>query len=221
MNYTSILIFIFPFFLSAQEIPKTYSRGSIDIFLGLDYSGAYTIYEEGSPNVFFRLNQFADYKGGLGRRVGVNFNSHIGKDFVIKYGFNAVKHKLHLPFGTGDDVPFIDMFFIETPFVIRRKMEVRKWSPYLEFGLAPTFYLMTNFSQRDPSLLFEKLEEKINKVNLSIIFAGGFNYTINYEWETFFQPTYRLHLKGIETNQVDGNIHFYSIGLECGLRKLF
>jgi len=221
MKITSLIFFIFPLFLSAQEIEKKKYRGSIDIIAGFDYCHYHENFTEfKSHNGLFRLNQWTFVNGGLGLRSGVNFNTRISEDFIFKLGANVNTHKLQhdddFDFQTDASIKFL---FLEFPVLIRREMEDRKLSPYLEFGAAPIFFVSSKEESSLASSSLEVLRDNINVLDFVLIISGGFNYNFAKLWDVYFQPAYRYHIVGIESS-IDSKSHLYNIGLEVGLRYL-
>jgi len=169
------------------------------------------------------LNESSGLESGLGLRFGFHYNNRIGQDFLLKAGLNLSSHKLRINRDYRDDIIIrssLDIIFLEIPIVIRREMETRTFSPYIEFGIAPTFKLKTLHKSNAEMTVFDVYESEMNRVDFVLIIAGGFNYDLNEEWIVFFQPTYRFHLNGIQLAR-DLKAIFFNLGLEVGMRKLF
>jgi len=222
MKIASIILFLFPLFLFSQEIENPNNKGSIAVLFGIDYCHYFRNHEEIKTYTgLLKLNQFSNTKGALGWRIGMNFNARISQDYLLNFGSNFNVHQLKISSDfdyEGDSS--IKFIFIEFPVILRREMEDRKLSPYLEFGIAPVVFLSLEEDFEYGYSSLDSFKDQMNPVDFAVILAGGFNYNFNKNKEVYFQPTYRYHIIGIESFK-DSKDHFYNFGLEVGFRSLF
>lgn len=226
------------FLLSLPILAFSQRNTSIDFITGIDYS-----YRSLSGNSIIEEIRSGE-TGKMNWRVGFNYNKRISEHLYIKAGLRFASVGYHgenrnLRFGneqdgTGTWIPdpslatelqvTYDYWFIEIPVVGRYEFNNRKISPFVEFGIAPSYYLTTRIHQvtnLEQETNFQRGfgNSDYNKIHVVGVLAIGLNYTPNENFQFFAQPTFRYHFSTLVNTPLKE--HLYNIGLELGARKFF
>lgn len=217
------------------------NNSSVDFVMGIDYS--YRLITSSDENHQSLIKGRKSEEAKLGWQFGFNYNKKINNHFYLKTGLRidrkGYKSKLFsdLQFGskydpsTGQvnpDFPGIeslqteyDYFFIEVPIVGRYILKNSKLSPYVELGLAPAWLIQSRSISiiNGSKTIRDAQNEPINKFQIVGLFSFGVNYSINTKFQLFAQPNFRYHI----TKAFDApiNEHFWKLGIEMGIRKMF
>lgn len=207
--------------LQAQE------KFSLDLFVAPDYTSYYDNHDNNHFGSILKLNQnWKPYRGGMGWRFGVSYSKRLNDDYLLRLGstliYSSMANTNEWDYFQNEKIEF---WYLDFPFTIRREMEERVLSPFLEAGIAPSIYLGSRRSilhegQQHFSGHGEEYSELMPKLHLIMILSGGFNYQLNEKFKMFFQPSFRYQLNGIEFS-TDYKEHLYGFGLEVGIRKMY
>ncbi|WP_238749361.1 outer membrane beta-barrel protein [Neolewinella maritima] len=236
---TVCLLFLLP------QLSIGQASSSVDLVLGLDYT--YRSLRVGDvPDILkdFTVVRNREEAPQLQWRAGVNYNRRLGSRFHLRTGirlanvgyrgqkFTDLRWGSEFS-GNGQYVPDPSLphesrssysyWFIEVPLVGRYAFSGRRFSPFVELGLAPSVYLTTRTRtvtdldkfteyQRDPSSEF-------NKVHIVGLITFGTNYTLTDRLQLYAQPTARYHLTSLYDAPIQEQL--FSVGLELGVRRLF
>lgn len=189
----------------------------------------------------FRNN---DESGKLNVRFGFNFNKRVSEKIFFKTGLRFASFgykgngKTNLRWGnqqTGgvfnptlpgefsDTLQFIDNFlFLEVPLIARFEFSQKKFTPFVEFGLAPSLYLKSRNKLviNSETIIVEGDEDlyDYNKIHFVGVLSFGGNYNLTEGLQLFAQPTFRYHLTRL-VKDVPIKENLWTVGLELGLRK--
>lgn len=228
------------FCLSAQ------SNSSVNIIAGVDYTYRHI---RGTNPISETLKQTRNSeKGNVNWRFGLDYNHRLSSRFFLKTGVRLMSLGHHeeinfsnlrwglqhdgnggynstIPSGEdfGDHKISNDYWFLELPLVVRYEFSNKKFTPYVEAGLAPAYFLVHRRvsklgTEREVTMSrAEDTEIPVQRIQLESIVAFGFNYNIKESIQLFGQPTFRYHLTKMWTT--DLKEHLWSAGLEVGVRK--
>lgn len=216
---------------------------SIDFIGSLDYAGfteQSTMFTNGSGDIIPNTGQ----KGIYTYRVGANFNFRIFEKVMFKTGFryanlgdNFYMNDLRWPSQVGgngfDPDPSLPTYinlitkhsYIEVPLIMRYEINNKKFSPFIEFGLAPHLYInsrsisKTNLGSNSQIINYPEFTTGFNELQLAAVVSFGANYNMSEAIQVFLQPTLRYHINKIIDNP--NAFRYYSVGIEFGVRKMF
>ncbi len=111
------------------------------------------------------------------------------------------------------------MPLFETPILLRYEIPKRRFSYFIEFGLAPSLS-MTTSANYSPKIDANKWDEADFLNNPKMQWASfstiGVNYILNENFQTFLQPSFRYHLTTLNDTRIKENL--YSLSLDFGMR---
>jgi len=195
-------------------------NGSFDFSAGIDYSYVLLVNDDIDPSSFFSLGASDRLKGGMGYKVSIAINSNLNEDSYLKFGMKWSEHRMikYSERVLGEKTKLYKFNFLEFPIAVRRDMQQRHFSPYVEFEISPIIFLNTEskFLEREIEASNE-YEGNMNAVDMSASIAGGYNLKFKERWAMFYQVSYRIHLVGIDL-QFASKHHFYNFGFETGFR---
>lgn len=221
---------------------------SIDIVGGTDY--AYrtmhlSIDEAIYTSIIERRN--ADETAKLNWRCGVTYNISVADNLYFKsgahvsrFGYNGSALSAGLKFPnqhdgdggfdpdaySGESSSFsIDYhyFFVEMPMIARYEMPIGKFSTFLELGLVPSAFLISQSTvstdlgatnDANPAV-----DTRFNRLHLFSLVSVGVNYDVTKAIQLFTQPVVRYDLVALSNARIKE--HLYSLGLEFGARRMF
>ncbi len=239
--FTGLSFLLLPLFCMCQI------NTSLDFIAGVDLGYRNLRVSNDDPNsggMLVSRSRNNNEIGNLNLRFGFNFNKRISNQIVFKTGvrFASVgykrKKKDDLIFGSeiidqfnDPSIPptplgsiqfFYNYLFLEVPLIGRYEFNQKKFSPFVELGIAPSLYLKSRNKvvyNGDTEMLDgdEDLYD-YSKIHFVGVLAFGGNYRINEGLQLFAQPTFRYHLTRL-VKDVPIKEHLWNIGLELGLRK--
>lgn len=220
-------------------------KHSIDLVGGLGYSYRTLSTSSTDPIMSFIIeNRNEHERSRLNWRLGLNYNRRIADRLWLRIGVRytsvgtksstqqAILQNCQIDptgqFFQCSQNPVIsirghsDLWFVESPVLLRHEFSHRRLTPYIELGFAPSIYLTTKhytLSTLSSSRRLSRREsfEGFNNFHLVSIVSFGFNYNLNEHWQLFGQPTFRFHIN----KTVDAPIteHLYNSSMEVGIRK--
>lgn len=225
----SVALFLFMISIYGQR------KSSVDIATGINHSYRQLSNDSGEELADRIIDVRKDFENAAIRwHLGVNFNHEMSDFFHLRtgvrvsnlgYSIGTLNYITDLnPMDEGTFKRKENHLFIELPVAVRVEFNNKKFTPFLEMGLAPSWYQATrNKTEINASTETEWIDYKDgpipdwNEFHLIGSLSGGVNYTVSESWQLFAQPTFRYHI----TKLVDAPIgeHLYSIGLEMGARK--
>jgi len=234
--------FIILFFLIIPLFAIGQMNSSIDFVFGIENSYRslkYSSHESIPIDIISQRNDAEEGKNNW--RIGFNYNKRLANKFYLKSGIRlasvgykgGVKDDLRWPSEIGPNgympdpsLPkqiqqIYDYRFLEIPIIGRYEFSNKRFTPFIELGISPSYYLttrITSITDLGTSTISKRGGVSTNK-NLhfvSVASIGG-NYLINNSIQVFGQLAYRYHL----TNLYDAPVtkHLYNYGLEIGVRK--
>lgn len=224
-----LLFSLFPIFLFAQ------SKSSIDFVFSVEHTNRVLYgYVETPENSFFGSRN--DEKGKMSSRIGFNYNLRIRPNIYFKTGLRYAKVGYHsdaqsirigtLTIATTGNGGTIGAFesvrlgntinykFIEVPLVLRYEFQATAFSPFLEVGLSPHFYLDTGSSRMIKIDDFEYVNFNTLQIVGSLSF--GVRYQFSERLQVFGQPIFRYHVTDLSDDPEEE--HLYGFGVELGIR---
>ncbi|MGD1846111.1 MAG: hypothetical protein ACFB10_12025 [Salibacteraceae bacterium] len=235
MTLPSISSLLFLFLLSC--IGWSQSNQSLDFIGSIDY-GYRALRTPDTDESFSQLVKNRDsYEiGKVNWRVGFNFNQRLGSKLFFKTGLRLANGG----YGTKElttattTLPNASLpnkykinynyWFAEIPLALRFEINQKKFSPFIEAGVAPSVYLVNRnriFRNGEASTEFVDQEAiyGFNRLHWVGTLSFGANYNLNEKFQFFGQPTFRYHF----TKVADAPIreYHYNFGLELGVRKRF
>ena len=174
-------------------------------------------------------------------RIGFNYNRKLSNRIFIKTGVRLAnvgyKHQKVegirwpseiTPEGFMDDptLPnimqaFTNYSFIEVPLALRYEFNSTKFSPFVEMGVSPSYYLTTRI--KTVTEIDSKVEtyrgfnaSEFSNIHMVGVASVGTNYNLISTFQLFGQVAYRYHF----TRLVEAPIteHLYNYGVELGVR---
>lgn len=239
---TLFSLFLLPLLIFGQ------ARQSIDFVGGVEYANA-TKGPSFAPGQCNTLD--TDFERAVVNwRFGANYNRQLSNKFWLRSGLRLASSGYETSYvsifdygsGWGDildglnyggnsnpcssiqiiETPIsVDFLLMEIPLVVRYEANQKKFAPYFELGLSPSFYLSAEEEiERADGTRFRSSyldSDNFNRFNLVGLVAFGFNYTLSDNWQLFGQPTFRYHFTQIFDSSNSRNL--YNYGLEMGVRK--
>ncbi len=232
-------LLLFPLFCIGQ------TKTSLDFVAGIDlgYRNLNSTNDDPSSGnmLVIALRNDIEIKN-LNLRFGFNINQKITDHIFLKTGlrFATVGYKSKkqdLIFGdqvlaqliNPDTVItfssmqlFYNYLFFEVPLIGRYEFNQKKFSPFVELGVAPSFYLKSRNKQvlDGETKILEEDGDLYNysKIHLVGVLSFGASYQLSDGTQLFAQPTFRYHLTRL-VKDVPIKENLWNIGLELGLRK--
>jgi Outer membrane protein beta-barrel domain len=212
-------------------------------------SGADMTYRTAQTSVdslqFVIKSRNTNEKPRMNWRFGLNYHVQITERFGLKTGLRyatagyllSKQNDLRWPSqhnqnggydpnlpGEGKDVSLWFRYsFIEIPVAVRYQLNApsatRRFSSYLEGGIAPNLYRSTKFvSKLDDQKSSNTISESsVQKLHWVAQISYGLTYQFKNADALFFQPIARFHLN--KTKNAAVQEHLYSFGVELGYRK--
>ena len=233
----AVLILLIPVFGFSQI------NSSIDFIAGADYSYRHlNTSSEDAIIVGIMDSRNERETAKLNWRVGFNYNKRLTSKLFVKAGLRwaslgySKQKRTGLTWGSEFDgmggytpdpnlpheIQLIhDYWFIELPIAGRFEFSAKKFTPFVEAGIAPSLYLTTRTRQKTDignSVEYNNGEaHNFNTLHLVSIISFGANYALNNNFQLFGQPTFRYHF----TKLADAPIgeYLFNIGIELGIRR--
>ncbi len=233
----SFCIFLF---LWVQTLGFCQFNTTLDVLVGPEYSYRFLT---GPKNSLLISSRNEGDSGRLNWRFGFNFNQRLNQKLVLKTGLRLAfigykgENKTGLKWGSEHDgmggwtpdptLPHeiqgnYNHWFIEVPIVGRYEFENEKFTPFIEVGLSPYYYLTTKrhiITDIYESTSFERNDFKdFKKIHLVASISCGVNYNLNETTQLFGQPIFRYHLTRLVGGSTLGE-YLFNAGVEVGVRK--
>lgn len=241
IHLTSLSFLLLPLFCMCQI------NTSLDFVAGVDYSYRNMKVNENpsfSDTTIVRIFD-ENETGTINFRFGFNFNKRISSNFIFKTGLRFTSLGYQRKYGEDElrwgnqqtggvfnpDIPseqpeisnFIyNYLFLEIPLVARYEFSQKKFTPFIELGVAPSFFLKTRhkiISDNGTQIVDNNdSQDGYSNINFVGVVSFGGNYAINEGLQLFAQPTFRYQLTRLyKTGSV--REYLWNAGLEVGLRK--
>ncbi len=235
-------LFLLPLFCISQI------NTSIDFVGGIDYSyrNMKTVKNSSfSDSLIVRLFD-EDEIGKTNFRIGFNFNKRISKNTFFKTGIRFVSTGYQRKYDANEfrwgnqqtggvfnpdlpgDLPTLSKLiynytFIEIPLVVRYEFSQKKFTPFVELGVAPSLFLKgrTKFVDNDGKVQTNEYDPVItdfSQINFVGVLSFGGNFNVNEGLQFFVQPAFRYHFTRLFK---EGSVKefLWNAGLEIGIRK--
>lgn len=236
MKYNLIAILTLLPFLVFSQINL-----SVDLVTGIEYSYRSLRTSRVDPIVISILDGRNVETGKSNWRFGLNYNKRISAKFFLKTGLRLAsigykgEKKIGLRWGSeitsmgwipdpslAHEIQLIhDYLFIELPIVGRYEFKGKKLSPFIELGVAPSYYLTTRTKKitdiGNESTFQKSPAPHFNSLQVVGLFSMGINYNLNENIQLFGQPIIRYHFSKLIEAPIEE--HLYNFGIELGLRK--
>jgi len=231
----AILLLIIPFLSSAQM------NSSFDFIVGIEQS-----YRSLSlaPDAFVPINiidlRDTNESAKFNWRIGFNYNKRLSNKFFLKSGIRlaSVGYKgekqtdLRWPSEISQEGYMYDpslfhelqlvynYWFIEVPLVARYEFSSKKFSPFLEAGVSPSYYLTTRTTTitdlGTSTTSMRGGNSPFTNLHLVGVLSLGANYDITDQMQLFGQVIYRRHFSKLVVAPIQE--YLYNYGLEFGIR---
>lgn len=228
-----LVVLLFPCFLWAQPKASIDVMGSLDIGYRrlsekvADFGGIEVRNETEIPGVNWRagLHYNRSLKAQAHLRLGLN---------VASLGYKTRSQNILWPSENDGMGGFIDdptlpntiqtisnFLFLSIPVALRFEGKSSTFNPYVEVGIAPSFYLQTRTVQLldEERASFVRFDELTSPTQLAYIASIGANYQLAEKFQLFSQLEGRYHTQLFRDNPfVRENL--YGVGLSIGIRRL-
>lgn len=217
-------------------------NSSIDFITGIEYSYRSLNMDPDSSSLPFNIIDLRNNResGKANWRIGINYNKRLSNRFYLKTGLRlaSVGYKgekqtdLRWPSEIGPwgyqydpSLPhemqlIYDYWFLEIPLAGRYVFLDKKFSPFIEVGISPSYYLTTKtktITDIGNSTSFSRGgNSPFTNLHLVGVLSLGSNFTVNEKMQLFGQATYRRHLSKLVNASIKE--YLYNIGMELGLR---
>lgn len=240
MKATSIILFI----LLLPIVGLGQGTSSFDFIVGVENSHRYNLNSNRFNSISLEVNSYgarSEYElKKKGWRIGFNYNRTLFESWQLKLGFrianggflgpqlNDVELQVQQAGVSGSSAGpvLVDRFqkrynfyFLEIPLAARYEFNDAKFSPFVEYGIAPNILIgsqvteITNNSKKNVQM------EDLTRVHMVAFISAGFNFHYNEGGTIFFQPIYRYHFTTLQVNS-SWEDHLYNFGFELGLRRI-
>jgi len=230
-----ILLFLLPYFGFSQI------NSSVDFIFGIDYSYRYLNAINDNPqSLAFIENKEDKESPSLNWRAGFNYNKRISNRLSLKTGLrlSTISYKgekiTGLRWGSENDgmggyqfdptLPheiqtIYEYWLVEIPVMGRMEFGNKKWSPFMEAGFAPSYYLTTNVKSKTDLGSESEFSNQSNfyKFQLAVVVSAGVNYDLSDQLQLFTQVAYRQFFTNAHLTFFKE--HLYAYGIELGIRK--
>jgi hypothetical protein len=221
-------------FLTYPFLVFSQSRSSIDYVISPDFT--YRIQQYEGTDFVKTVKELNDKNdlAKIGGHFGIGYNQKLTSKLWLKLGFQISnmgyrRAKQIAMWGNNNNNGVFDTTatlsnsiessynfnLIHLPIVLRYQFSERKFSPYFEIGVVPSYLIegYLNFVNNGQSV---KSDLPINGNFAALLHWGfGANYQLNEKWQLYFQPTIRYQLT---THSAPIKEHLYTIGIELGAR---
>ena len=232
----SSLFVVLPIFSFAQI------SSSIDLIAGIEYSYRNLTV---APNVIDLITTIDSRNNReeekLNWRFGFNYNKRLSSNLFLKTGIRLAsvgyadekRTDLRWPSEIGPNgyvfdptLPhemqlIYDYWFLEIPLIGRYEFSNKKFSPFVEAGISPSYYLTTKtktITDLDTNTTSQRGGNgSYSNLHLVGVIAVGANYSINEKFQLFGQGTYRRHFTKLVDAPIRG--YLYNYGFEFGVRR--
>ena len=236
-TYTTLLLLFLPFFAMSQM------NSSIDFIAGIDYSYRHISANSSELQIPLILDsRNKNERGKFNWRFGINYNHQLSNKIYLKTGLRlaSVGYSLidldgvkypnehngmggHDPTIGGDPLSSVslleDFLFVEVPIAARYEINTKKLAPFIELGLAPSYYIGTlQTSILDSERTVDHTVGNAQKLNFVGLISFGMNYNYSDTIQAFAQPTIRYHFTKLIDAKINENL--YNAGIEIGVRKM-
>lgn len=211
-------------------------NNSIDIVVGADLG--YRLIQETKNHQEVQQKENRDNLERLksNYRFGLNYIQGLSSRFCIRTGLryanpgftilnaekldlskdiNAVEKKYSLHEGLDYKYSY---HILEIPLGIRYVVSNSACNPYIEAGIAPSFYLNTKIKEEGSSSFLKK--EAISEWNYIAFFSTGGDFALNDKLNAFTQIMARYQLNNLR-QAAEIKEQILSVGIETGIRLQF
>jgi len=234
--------FIIITFIAVPLFSFSQMNSTIDIIAGVDYSyrSLKLTSDATIPIDIIGLRNSREI-GKFNWRFGFNYNKKLSNKFFLKTGIrlaiSGIKGEKQTDLRWPSEIsssgyeydPSLphelqlihNYWFLEIPLAVRYEFTDKKFAPFIEAGISPSYYLTTKTTQINEfeTTTITQRAEANQFVNLHLVgvISFGANYAINEKMQLFGQAVYRRHL----TKRVDALIseYLYNYGIEFGARR--
>ncbi len=238
--WLSLLLVFLMTNLSAQK------KAAVDLIFGVDYTNRTNTENSGFEFTDDNGNSLPTNSKIVGNpnvRFGMNFNHEVGKKIWLKTGVRYTRLGYSLvqdanQFSIFEDVEIkekVNLSFIEIPLLLRYEFDNKKWSPFVEIGVASNYYIRSKLTStfksssptRNDKYTRTNKVESVHQWQFSGIVSLGYQYQLNDRFRLMIQPVFRYFLtENFDDEKIQippsffTDYHNYSLGLEVGCRMM-
>ena len=223
------------------------SKHSIDLLYGLEYSDIRHNYQNVHPDFLQDVKgRNALTHGLVNYRFGLNYNVKIIDKFYLKSGLRFFRTgyssgKSDVVWAVPDptqnqiqEVEYISKYYyLELPIIGRYQFVEKRLTPFIEIGLAPSYYIGSRGKKITDLYTVENkigVDRSFNKLQLVGVISAGANFAMSEKLQLFAQPICRIHINSISTDNkwflhsdslsLNSSDSFNNFGIELGVRRL-